>query len=113
MCAARLLARFGPDYGLVSMRLDLAEGCPPEDTGAEHPRALRRDLPGPNRPMSEPVLQALSGRALDLRGPSGSYITGSDHLRRAGAPHLQYPVGICLPPLRSVNCLTKACRQST
>jgi hypothetical protein len=25
---ATLIERFGPNYGLVSMRLDLAEGCP-------------------------------------------------------------------------------------
>jgi hypothetical protein len=61
-----LLARFGPDYGLVSMRLDLSEGLP-EDTGTEHPRALRRVLPGLGWTMSRSTnrillraLQALS-----------------------------------------------------
>jgi hypothetical protein len=27
-CRATLIKRFGPNYGLVTMRLDLAEGCP-------------------------------------------------------------------------------------
>ena len=37
-----LLARFGPNCRLVSMRLDLAEGCP--RSGRRHRRALRHVL---------------------------------------------------------------------
>jgi hypothetical protein len=43
-----LLARFGPDYGLVSMRFDLAEGCPriPAPSIHEHCGVCYPDLIG-------------------------------------------------------------------
>jgi hypothetical protein len=43
-----LLARFGPNYGLVSMRLDLAEGCPriPAPSIHEHCGVIYPDLIG-------------------------------------------------------------------
>jgi hypothetical protein len=44
-----LLARFGPDYGLVSKRLELAVGCPriPVPSIHEHCRVIYPDLIGP------------------------------------------------------------------
>jgi hypothetical protein len=45
---ATLIERFGPDYGLVSMRLDLAEGCPriPAPSIHEHCGVIYPDLVG-------------------------------------------------------------------
>jgi hypothetical protein len=45
---ATLLARFGPNYGLVSMRFDLAAGCPriPAPSIHEHCGVCYPDLVG-------------------------------------------------------------------
>jgi hypothetical protein len=45
---ATLLARFGPNYGLVSMRLDLAAGCPsiPAPSIHEHCGVFYPELAG-------------------------------------------------------------------
>jgi hypothetical protein len=45
---ATLLARFGPNYGLVSMRFDLAAGCPriPAASIHEHCGVIYPDLIG-------------------------------------------------------------------
>ena len=48
-----LLARFGPNYCLVEHETRPCGGLP-EDPGAEHSRALRRDLLGPDRTMKKP-----------------------------------------------------------